>query len=132
MNRAAMRHLQKPIFQFRRETMRKMNRDVYLTRSMRVLGHGPFRLYAQPLLRNVVSYAELPDKIADAACKGSDKELDRARSGILAAVSHRLIRHDPMLSTENVVTRAAMIQDRKLHASLHAPDMCEQCAASYL
>jgi len=108
---AAMRHLQKPIFQFSRETMRKMNRDVYLTHSMRVLGHGPFRLYAQPLLRNVVSCAELPDKIADAACNGSDKEFDWAGAGILPAVSNRLIRQDPMLSTENVVTRAAMIQD---------------------
>jgi hypothetical protein len=86
-----------------------MNRDVYLTHSMRVLSHGPLRFYAQPLVWNIVSCAESPDKIADAACNGSNEKLDGARAGILAAVSHRLIRHDPMLSTENVVTRAAMI-----------------------
>jgi hypothetical protein len=77
---------------------------------MRVLCHGPFRFYTQPLWRNVVSRAEFPDKIADTARKRPDKKFDRAEAGILAAISSRLIGHDPMLSAENVETRTAMIR----------------------
>ena len=110
MHRAAVGHFQKPVFQFRRDAMRKMNGNVYMAHSMRVLCHGPFRLDTQPLLRNVVSRAEFPDKIADTARKRPDKKFDRAKAGILAAISSRLIGHDPMLSTENVETRAAMIR----------------------
>jgi hypothetical protein len=55
--------------------------------------------------------AELPDEIADTARDGPDEELDRTQAGILAAVSLRLIGHDPMLSTDDIVASAGMIRD---------------------
>jgi len=110
VHRAAMRHSQKPLFQFRRESMRKMNGNVYMAHSMRILCHGPFRLDTQPLLRNVVSRAEFPDEISDTARNRPHKEFHRAEAGILAAISNRLIGHDPVLAAANVETRAAMIR----------------------
>src|SRR5689334_603819 len=109
MNRAAMRHLQKPIFQFGQEAMRKLSRNLDLTHSMRVLSHGPFRFYAQPLVWNIATCAQRPAKVDEATCDGSSAHVDWVRADILADVSHRPIRPVRMLSTEIVVTPVAMI-----------------------
>src|SRR6478609_2131330 len=120
MHRAAMRHLQQPLFLLCGHSMGKMDADVDATDAVRTFGHAPFRVDAQAVLRNTVPPAELPDEVCDTTGDGSDKEFNRTHSGVLPSVLHRLVGDDSMPAAHNIVTRSAMIDRRQLHT---APDL---------
>lgn len=111
MDRAAMRDFQESVFQFRCEAMRQMNGEIDVAHAMRILGHGPVRFHTQSLPGYFMPCAELPDKIPDTTRNSPDEQFDRTETGVLAAVSDRLIGHNSMFSTDDVIARTAMIRD---------------------
>lgn len=106
-----MRDFQEPVFQFRCEAMRQMNGKIDVAHAMRILSHGPVRFHTQSLPGYFMPCAELPDKIPDTTRNSPDEQFDRTETGVLAAVSDRLIGHNSMFSTDDVIARTAMIRD---------------------
>jgi hypothetical protein len=119
MDRATMRDFQQPLLLLGRNTMGKMDGDIDPADTVRVLGHSPFRIDAQPIPRNVVSRAKLAREVGDTTCHRPDKQFDRTHSGILAFVAQGLIGDDAMFAARDVVASPAMIGRRKFHLPRH-------------
>ena len=65
MHGAAMRHFEEPLAVFSRDAMRQVNRQCHLAYPMRLFRHGPFRLDAQSLGRDLMAVAVAAHEITD-------------------------------------------------------------------
>ena len=89
--------------------MREMNGQVYLSDAMRLFRHRPFCLHVESVCCKSMTRAKSPDEIGDTTGHRPDEQFNGTGSCILAAVLDRLIRHNAMLSGDDVMPGAAVI-----------------------
>jgi hypothetical protein len=116
MDSAAMRHFEESLVVIGRDAMRQVNCQCHLAYPMRLFRHGPFRLDAQSLGRDLMAVTVAAHEITDTTGERTDEEFDRTHAGILPSIIDRLIGHDPVLAARDVMPSSAMVGHREFHA----------------